>query len=52
MRAVLVGILSSLFFSATFIINRAMNLGGTSWAWGLKIIWACLQQLNQHNRER
>ncbi|MBG9796679.1 multidrug resistance efflux transporter family protein [Brevibacillus laterosporus] len=33
MRAVLVGILSSLFFSATFIINRAMNLGGTSWAW-------------------
>ncbi|MBK3496310.1 multidrug resistance efflux transporter family protein [Viridibacillus sp. YIM B01967] len=33
MKAVLVGILSSLFFSATFIINRAMNLDGTSWAW-------------------
>lgn len=33
MRAILVGILSSLFFSATFIINRAMNLSGTSWAW-------------------
>lgn len=32
-RAILVGILSSLFFSATFIINRAMNLSGTSWAW-------------------
>ncbi|OMC78415.1 multidrug resistance efflux transporter family protein [Viridibacillus sp. FSL H8-0123] len=33
MKAVVVGILSSLFFSATFIINRAMNLDGTSWAW-------------------
>ncbi|MFD3274136.1 multidrug resistance efflux transporter family protein [Paenibacillus dendritiformis] len=33
MRAIIVGILSSLFFSATFIINRAMNLSGTSWAW-------------------
>ncbi len=25
--------LSSAFFSATFIINRAMNVSGTSWAW-------------------
>lgn len=33
MRAIVVGILSSMFFSATFIINRAMNLSGTSWAW-------------------
>lgn len=33
MRAILLGILSSAFFSATFIINRAMNVSGTSWAW-------------------
>ncbi|AFS77839.1 hypothetical protein Curi_c07660 [Gottschalkia acidurici 9a] len=33
MRAILIGILSSLFFSATFIINRAMNVSGLSWAW-------------------
>jgi drug/metabolite transporter (DMT)-like permease len=33
MKAVLVGIISSLFFSATFIMNRSMSLEGTSWAW-------------------
>lgn len=33
MRAILLGLLSSAFFSATFIINRAMNVSGTSWAW-------------------
>lgn len=33
MRAILLGILSSAFFSATFIINRVMNVSGTSWAW-------------------
>ncbi|PIE95247.1 hypothetical protein CO726_11215 [Bacillus fungorum] len=33
MRAILLGLLSSAFFSATFIINRAMNISGTSWAW-------------------
>ena len=33
MRAILVGILASFFFSATFIINRVMSTGGTSWAW-------------------
>ncbi|MBC6974686.1 multidrug resistance efflux transporter family protein [Bacillus sp. Xin] len=33
MRAILLGILSSAFFSATFIINRAMNVSGTNWAW-------------------
>ncbi|WP_439740897.1 DMT family transporter [Bacillus pseudomycoides] len=33
MRAILLGILSSAFFSATFIMNRAMNVSGTSWAW-------------------
>ena len=33
MRAILLGLLSSTLFSATFIINRAMNVSGTSWAW-------------------
>ncbi|MED4239826.1 multidrug resistance efflux transporter family protein [Priestia megaterium] len=33
MKAILWGLLSSMFFSATFIVNRAMNVSGTSWAW-------------------
>ena len=33
MKAIIWGLLSSMFFSATFIVNRAMNVSGTSWAW-------------------
>jgi drug/metabolite transporter (DMT)-like permease len=32
-RRVLLGILSALFFSSTFILNRAMSLGGGHWVW-------------------
>lgn len=32
-KAFSLGILSSLFFSATFILNRSMSLGGGSWMW-------------------
>ncbi len=32
-RLVSLGILSALFFSSTFILNRAMSLAGGHWAW-------------------
>lgn len=32
-RLIAVGILSSLFFSSTFVLNRAMSLAGGHWAW-------------------
>lgn len=32
-RLIAVGVLSSLFFSSTFILNRAMSLAGGHWAW-------------------
>ncbi|MBY8913778.1 multidrug resistance efflux transporter family protein [Bacillus sp. YC2] len=33
MKAIVLGILSSLFFAVTFILNRAMELSGGSWMW-------------------
>ncbi len=33
MKAIVVGILASLFFAVTFILNRAMELSGGSWLW-------------------
>lgn len=33
MKATIIGILSALFFSVTFILNRAMELDGGSWVW-------------------
>ena len=32
-RLIAVGILASLFFSSTFVLNRAMSLAGGHWAW-------------------
>jgi drug/metabolite transporter (DMT)-like permease len=32
-RLVLTGLLAGLFFSATFVLNRAMSLAGGHWAW-------------------
>ena len=32
-RLIAIGILSALFFSSTFILNRAMSLAGGHWAW-------------------
>lgn len=32
-RLILLGTLSALFFSSTFILNRAMSLGGGHWVW-------------------
>ena len=33
LKAVLLGILASLFFAVTFVLNRAMDLSGGSWIW-------------------
>ncbi|MEH7238243.1 DMT family transporter [Bacillus sp. JJ1562] len=33
MKAILIGIISSLFFAVTFILNRSMELSGGSWLW-------------------
>ena len=33
MRVIWIGILSSLFFAVTFILNRSMELSGGSWQW-------------------
>lgn len=36
-KSVLIGILSSLFFTSTFIINRSMNLEGGSFLWSASL---------------
>lgn len=33
LKAILIGILSSVFFATTFILNRSMDISGGSWAW-------------------
>jgi drug/metabolite transporter (DMT)-like permease len=40
-RAIAVGIISSLFFSLTFIINRRMSFSGGNWIWSaaLRFYW-------------
>lgn len=37
MKAILIGVLSAVFFSATFILNRAMELDGGSWVWSASL---------------
>ncbi|WP_018924835.1 multidrug resistance efflux transporter family protein [Salsuginibacillus kocurii] len=33
MKEMMIGILASMFFAVTFILNRSMELGGGSWLW-------------------
>lgn len=33
MKAILIGVISSVFFAVTFILNRSMELSGGSWLW-------------------
>lgn len=33
MLAVFIGIISSIFFSATFVVTKMMGMGGTNWGW-------------------
>lgn len=37
MRAILLGLLASCFFSSAFIFNRAMEVGGGSWLWSASL---------------
>ena len=33
MREIWIGVISSIFFAVTFILNRSMELSGGSWLW-------------------
>lgn len=37
MKAIFIGILSAMFFSVTFILNRSMELEGGSWVWSASL---------------
>ncbi|SDQ83974.1 Putative multidrug resistance efflux transporter [Virgibacillus salinus] len=37
MKAILIGVLSAIFFSVTFILNRSMELEGGSWVWSASL---------------
>ncbi|MFC4769642.1 multidrug resistance efflux transporter family protein [Effusibacillus consociatus] len=37
MQAIILGILASLFFAVTFVLNRAMDLQGGSWIWSASL---------------
>jgi len=41
MQIILIGVLAALFFSSTFVLNRAMSLDGGHWVWsaGLRYFW-------------
>jgi len=41
LRIILLGVLASLFFSSTFVLNRAMSLDGGHWVWSasLRYFW-------------
>ena len=36
-RAMLYGLLASMFFALTFLLNRSMNLGGGYWLWSASL---------------
>ncbi|WP_188456694.1 DMT family transporter [Virgibacillus oceani] len=37
MKATLIGVLAAVFFSVTFVLNRAMELEGGSWVWSASL---------------
>lgn len=37
MKAIWIGILSSLFFAVTFVLNRSMEISGGSWLWSASL---------------
>lgn len=37
LRLILIGLLSGLFFSSTFVLNRAMSLDGGHWVWSASL---------------
>lgn len=57
LKIILLGVLASLFFSTTFILNRAMSLDGGHWVWSaslryfwmLAFLWAWLLLTGRRN---
>ena len=53
-KAMLYGLLASMFFALTFLLNRSMNLSGGYWLWGaslrylfmLPILWVIVKKQN------
>ncbi|EBW8880624.1 multidrug resistance efflux transporter family protein, partial [Salmonella enterica subsp. enterica serovar Enteritidis] len=37
MQAIVYGVIASLFFAFTFILNRAMEIGGGDWMWSASL---------------
>ena len=37
MKEIWIGVLSSVFFAVTFILNRSMELSGGSWLWSASL---------------
>jgi len=44
-RLIVLGALAALFFSSTFILNRAMSLDGASWVWSASLRYAFMLPL-------
>jgi drug/metabolite transporter (DMT)-like permease len=44
MKLLLIGVLAAMFFSSTFVLNRAMSLDGGHWVWSasLRYVWMLL----------
>lgn len=44
MKIIFIGVLAAMFFSSTFVLNRAMSLGGGHWVWSasLRYFWMVL----------
>jgi hypothetical protein len=44
LKLILLGALAALFFSSTFVLNRAMSLDAGHWLWSasLRYGWMCL----------
>ena len=40
LRLLVYGLLAALFFSSTFVLNRAMSLGGGNWVWSAVLRYA------------
>lgn len=40
LRLILIGLLSGLFFSSTFVLNRVMSLAGGHWVWSASLRYA------------
>ena len=56
-RILIIGLLASLFFSSTFVLNRAMSLGGGHWFWtaalryGYMLLFLCAGLLLSGRRQ-